>query len=79
MQNPEHVCDRRELIANAWPRNVHVEPRTVNVHIGRLRKALLLAGGFDVIRTVRSVGYALDENSASATSPIPRARSEPSE
>ncbi len=77
--NPEHVCDRRELIANAWPQNVHVEPRTVNVHIGRLRKALLLAGGSDVIRTVRSVGYALDENSASETSDIPKSRSEPSE
>jgi two-component system phosphate regulon response regulator PhoB len=67
------------LIANAWPSNVHVETRTVNVHIGRLRKALLLGGGSDAIRTVRSVGYALDENSVSGTSPIPRARSEPSE
>jgi len=79
LRHPEHVCDRRELIANAWPSNVHVETRTVNVHIGRLRKALLLGGGSDAIRTVRSVGYALDENSVSGTSPIPRARSEPSE
>lgn len=79
LRHPEHVCDRQELIANAWPQNVHVETRTVNVHIGRLRKALLLGGGSDVIRTVRSVGYALDEYSASGTSPIPRARSEPSE
>ncbi|WP_426232281.1 winged helix-turn-helix domain-containing protein [Pararhizobium sp. DWP3-4] len=74
LRHPEHVCDRRELIANAWPPNVHVETRTVNVHIGRLRKALLLAGGSDLIRTVRSVGYALDENSSSgiSTNPGPR-------
>jgi len=74
LRHREHVCDRQELIANAWPQNVHVEPRTVNVHIGRLRKALLLAGGSDVIRTVRSVGYALDENSSSgiSTNPGPR-------
>ncbi|MDH4440772.1 MAG: response regulator transcription factor [Rhizobium sp.] len=75
LRNPEHVCDRRDLIANAWPQNVHVETRTVNVHIGRLRKALLRAGS-DVIRTVRSVGYALDENSERGTFPIPGHRSE---
>jgi two-component system, OmpR family, phosphate regulon response regulator PhoB len=78
LRNPEHVCDRRDLIAHAWPQNVHVETRTVNVHIGRLRKALLRAGS-DVIRTVRSVGYALDENPASGTFPIPGHRSEQSE
>jgi two-component system phosphate regulon response regulator PhoB len=74
LRHPKHVCDRRELIANAWPPNVHVETRTVNVHIGRLRKALLLGGGSDLIRTVRSVGYALDENSSSGISTNPRPR-----
>lgn len=63
MRNPERVCGREELVANAWPRNIHVEPRTVNVHIGRLRKALRLDGSADPIRTVRSAGYTLDGNS----------------
>jgi len=67
LRNSEQVCGRGSLIANAWPQNIHVELRTVNVHIGRLRKALSLDGAPDLIRTVRSVGYALEGNSLSET------------
>ena len=44
-----------------WGSNVYVEARTVDVHVGRLRKALNLEGVKDPIRTVRSAGYALDD------------------
>ena len=44
----------------------YVEPRTVDVHIRRLRKALNVAGNSDIIRTVRSAGYALDVNESRA-------------
>ena len=59
MRNPGKVFRRNELINTAWPENIHVEERTVDVHIGRLRKALNSIAGTDVIRTVRSAGYAL--------------------
>lgn len=48
------------LLARIWG-DVIVEPRTVDVHIRRLRKALNDQGGRDLIRTVRGSGYALDE------------------
>lgn len=58
-RNPMTVLSRKELIAGAWPKRVFVEPRTVNVHIGRLRRRLMAKGGGDLIRTVRGSGYAL--------------------
>ncbi|MER8672064.1 response regulator transcription factor [Mesorhizobium sp. M1156] len=61
MKNPHRVYSRDELQNAAWPRAVHLGPRTIDVHIGRLRAALNGAGGQDLIRTVRSVGYALSE------------------
>ncbi|MDK1389830.1 winged helix-turn-helix domain-containing protein [Sinorhizobium sp. 8-89] len=61
MKNPHRVYSREELQNAAWPRAVHVGPRTVDVHIGRLRAVLNEAGGQNLIRTVRSVGYALSE------------------
>ncbi|WP_234710677.1 winged helix-turn-helix domain-containing protein [Sinorhizobium arboris] len=61
MQHPHRVYSRDELQNAAWPRAVHVGPRTIDVHIGRLRAALNKAGGQDLIRTVRSVGYGLSE------------------
>lgn len=67
MRNCGQVCGRGDLVAHAWPQNIHVEPRTVNVHIGRLRKALSLDGALDLIRTVRSAGYALDGDSVIGT------------
>lgn len=54
------LCSRSELIASAWPRNGQVTPRTVDVHIGRLRKALKNGIGRDDIRTVHAAGYVLD-------------------
>jgi two-component system, OmpR family, phosphate regulon response regulator PhoB len=61
MKNPHRVHSRDELQTAAWPRAVHLGPRTIDVHIGRLRAALNEDGGQDLIRTVRSVGYALSD------------------
>ncbi len=61
MGEPTRVYCRRELIGGAWPAGIHVEDRTVNVHMGRLRRVLTQDGEPDLIRTVRGVGYALDD------------------
>ena len=58
LQEPAMVCDREELIKSCWPVNADVEPRTVDIHIGHVRRALQ-ARGPDLIRTVRGRGYAL--------------------
>lgn len=60
MQNPSRVFSREQLLDSVWGHDVYVEPRTVDVHIRRLRKALNGPEDADVIRTVRSAGYALD-------------------
>ena len=60
MQNPGSVFSREELLNAVWGPDIYVEPRTVDVHIRRLRKALNEDDGTDVIRTVRAAGYALD-------------------
>ena len=60
MQHPGRVFSREQLLDAVWGRDIHVEPRTVDVHIRRLRKAINQPGEADVIRTVRSAGYALD-------------------
>jgi len=60
LQNPGRVFTREQLLDRVWGQDVEVEMRTVDVHIRRLRKALNEGGGEDVVRTVRSVGYALD-------------------
>jgi len=61
MERPDRVFTREQLLDRAWGRNIHVELRTVDVHIRRLRKALNAHGGEDVIRTVRGTGYALGD------------------
>ena len=61
MQRPGRVFSREQLLDRVWGQDVYVEIRTVDVHIGRLRKALNRRGDRDPIRTVRSSGYALDE------------------
>jgi len=61
LQRPGRVFSREQLLDIVWGRDVYVEARTVDVHIGRLRKALNRRGERDPIRTVRSAGYALDE------------------
>jgi two-component system phosphate regulon response regulator PhoB len=60
LQHPGRVFTREQLLDAVWGRDIHVEPRTVDVHIRRLRKAVNGEGDADVIRTVRSAGYALD-------------------
>ena len=60
LQHPGRVFSREQLLDAVWGRDIHVEPRTVDVHIRRLRKAINGPGEADVIRTVRSAGYALD-------------------
>jgi two-component system phosphate regulon response regulator PhoB len=60
MQHPGRVFSREQLLNAVWGSDVYVETRTVDVHIGRLRRALATDEGPDPIRTVRSAGYALD-------------------
>jgi two-component system phosphate regulon response regulator PhoB len=60
MQYPRRVFSREQLLDAVWGNDVYVEARTVDVHIGRLRKALNGKDDIDPIRTVRSAGYALD-------------------
>lgn len=60
LQHPGRVFSREQLLDAVWGRDIHVEPRTVDVHIRRLRKAVNGEGEDDIIRTVRSAGYALD-------------------
>jgi two-component system, OmpR family, phosphate regulon response regulator PhoB len=71
MRNPHRVHSRSELQTAAWPREVYLGARTVDVHVGRLRYALKSVGGSDLIRTVRSVGYALSEEAATPALPRP--------
>jgi two-component system, OmpR family, phosphate regulon response regulator PhoB len=60
MQHPRRVFSREELLDSVWGRDIHVEPRTVDVHIRRLRKSINATGELDIVRTVRAAGYALD-------------------
>ncbi|HUS53157.1 MAG TPA: phosphate regulon transcriptional regulator PhoB [Thermohalobaculum sp.] len=61
LKRPGRVFSREQLLDMVWGRDVYVEARTVDVHVGRLRKALNRRGERDPIRTVRAAGYALDE------------------
>ncbi|HZE46551.1 MAG TPA: phosphate regulon transcriptional regulator PhoB [Xanthobacteraceae bacterium] len=60
LQHPRRVFSREQLLDQVWSQDAEIELRTVDVHIRRLRKALNEAGTGDLLRTVRSVGYALD-------------------
>jgi len=66
LEHPGRVFSREQLLDAVWGRDVYVEPRTVDVHIRRLRKALNAVDDRDLIRTVRSAGYALDRASVAA-------------
>jgi two-component system phosphate regulon response regulator PhoB len=59
MEKPGRVWSREQLLDRVWGRDIYVDTRTVDVHIGRLRKALTQFGGADPVRTVRGAGYAL--------------------
>lgn len=60
IENKGRVYSRQQLLDNVWLNDAYVEPRTVDVHIRRLRKELNLTGEKDFIRTVRSAGYSID-------------------
>ncbi len=60
ISNPGRVYSREQLLDSVWGRNIFVEARTVDVHIGRLRKILKQNGANDTIRTVRSAGYSFE-------------------
>lgn len=64
MQSPGRVFSREQLLDGVWGRDVYVDERTVDVHIGRLRKAINRGTAKDPIRTVRGTGYAFDEKFA---------------
>lgn len=66
MERPRRVFSREVLLDRVWSYGVNVESRTVDVHVRRLRKALMDAGSADPIRTVRGAGYALDTDEAGA-------------
>jgi len=59
MEKPGRVWSREQLLDRVWGRDVYVDTRTVDVHVGRLRKSLAKSGGPDPLRTVRGTGYAL--------------------
>ena len=60
MHHPKRVFSREELLDAVWGPDIHVEPRTVDVHIRRLRKSINAKDELDIVRTVRAAGYALD-------------------
>jgi two-component system phosphate regulon response regulator PhoB len=60
MERPGKVYSRESLLGQVWGTDIFVEPRTVDVHVRRLRRALNAGGAKDVVRTVRGAGYALD-------------------
>jgi two-component system, OmpR family, phosphate regulon response regulator PhoB len=66
IQHPGRVFSREQLLDAVWGSDVYVEARTVDVHVGRLRKALNVEGTGDPIRTVRSAGYALEDTPVTA-------------
>jgi two-component system phosphate regulon response regulator PhoB len=59
MEKPGRVWSREQLLDRVWGRDIYVDTRTVDVHVGRLRKALCAGGEPDPVRTVRGSGYAL--------------------
>jgi two-component system phosphate regulon response regulator PhoB len=64
LRHPKRVFSREDVLNAVWGRDIHVEPRTVDVHIRRLRKAINGPGETDIVRTVRAAGYALDLDEA---------------
>jgi two-component system, OmpR family, phosphate regulon response regulator PhoB len=61
MQSPGRVFSREQLLNGVWGRDIYIDERTVDVHVGRLRRALNRGRSTDPIRTVRGGGYAFDE------------------
>jgi two-component system phosphate regulon response regulator PhoB len=61
MQSPGRVYTREQLLDGVWGRDIYIDERTVDVHVGRLRRALNRGRALDPIRTVRGAGYSFDE------------------
>lgn len=59
MEKPGRVWTREQLLDRVWGRDIYVDTRTIDVHVGRLRKALMQNGGDNPVRTVRGTGYSL--------------------
>ena len=59
MEKPGRVWTREQLLDRVWGRDIYVDTRTIDVHVGRLRKALMQNGGANPVRTVRGTGYSL--------------------
>ncbi|WP_439561547.1 winged helix-turn-helix domain-containing protein, partial [Roseinatronobacter sp.] len=59
MERPGKVWTREALLDRVWGRDIYIDTRTVDVHVGRLRKTLCTTGGEDPIRTIRGAGYAM--------------------
>jgi two-component system phosphate regulon response regulator PhoB len=66
MQSPGRVYTRSQLLDAVWGREIYIDERTVDVHVGRLRKSLTRGREVDPIRTVRSMGYAFDKRFGAA-------------
>jgi two-component system phosphate regulon response regulator PhoB len=66
MMSPGRVFSREQLLDGVWGRDVYIDERTVDVHVGRLRKALSRGRENDPIRTVRGAGYSFNERFVSA-------------
>ena len=64
MQSPGRVFSREQLLNGVWGHDVYVDERTVDVHVGRLRKSINRGRSRDPIRTVRGAGYSFDEKFA---------------
>jgi len=62
MQNPGRVFSRAQLLDKVWGETIYIDERTVDVHIGRLRKSVNLGDQPDVIRTIRGAGYSISES-----------------
>ncbi|TWG67342.1 MULTISPECIES: phosphate regulon transcriptional regulator PhoB [unclassified Aminobacter] len=61
MRHPGRVFSRSQLLDNVWGETIYIDERTVDVHVGRLRKAVNRDGETDIIRTIRGAGYAMQE------------------
>jgi two-component system phosphate regulon response regulator PhoB len=69
MQSPGRVFTREQLLDGVWGRDIYIDERTVDVHVGRLRKAINQPRKPDPIRTVRGAGYSFDETFREAAEP----------
>jgi len=62
LESPKRVFSRSQLLEKIWTENLEVETRTVDVHIGRLRKAIKSVSDDELVKTVRGFGYSLDDS-----------------